>query len=277
MKQICREFDTKRNDILEKYNQMKRILIALLSCLFLLIGIESACAETLKIASIDWCPQLCSGKKYAGYVTDTVKTIFKKSPYELEIKTYPWSRSIYMVRNGDAHALLAPARAEAPDLLYPENKIGIQRMCFFTKAGSEWKYSGIESLKDLQIGIATDSSVEELNSYISQNKRQFQFMPYNNTYVEKSLKKLDKGRFDTFLFTYNTTMYKMRELGKKVRPAGCVSSANIYMAFSPDKSQTARIQRMMKYFDEKMSELKRSGKIGQIMNSYSLEDWQKFE
>ncbi len=243
---------------------------------FLTIGINFVSAETLRVVSIDWCPQLCPEKEYAGYVIDTVKIIFKESPYELEIETYPWSRSIKMVRNGSAHAILSPARKEAPDLLFPENEIGIQRMCFFTKADSEWNYSGIESLENLKIGIANDTSIEELNHYIALNNNQFDFMPYNGTYIHRSLKKLDAGRFDAFLFTYNTVIYEMKTLTveNKYRLAGCVSSANIYMAFTPDKSQTASIQRMIKYFDKKMGDLKKGYKIEQIMNRYGLKSWQ---
>ncbi len=246
-------------------------------CLFLLLEISSVCAETLKIAAIDWCPQLCSNNQDAGYVTDTVNQIFKDSPYELDITTYPWSRAIHLVRHGEAHALLSPARAEAPDLLYPENEIGIQRMCFFTKADSQWSYSGIESLNGMRIGIAYDTSIEELNSYVKANKRQFVFSPYNETYIGRSLKMLDYGRFDTFLFTYNSTVYEMKMNGAadNYRSAGCVSTAKIFMAFSPHKSKKNLVHRLMSYFDEKMTGLKNSGLIEQIMNRYVLEDWQK--
>ena len=260
--------------------KMNKILLVAFSCFFLIIRINSPLrAEPLKIVSIDWCPQLCPESEYDGYVIDTVKMIFKKSPYELKIKTYPWSRAIKLVRDGKAHAILSPARMEAPDLLFPENEIGIQKMCFFTKMESKWEYSGIESLGNLKIGIAYDTSIEELNSYIAQNSDQFDFMPYNGTYIVNSLKKLDAGRFDTFLFTHNTTLYEMKMLGmeNKYRLAGCVSSAKIYMAFSPEKSQTSRVERMIKYFDKKIAELKRGNKITQIMRRYDLEDWQEIK
>lgn len=254
---------------------MKKVLFVFVY-IFFIIGLNFIHAETLKIASIDWCPQLCPGKEKAGYITDTVNEIFEGSPYKADIKTYPWTRAILLARKGDVHALLSPAKAEAPELLYPENGIGVQRMCFFTKADSQWNYSGIESLRNLKIGIAYDTSVEELNSYLTQNREQFDFMPYNGTYVSKSLRKLDAGRYDMFLFTHNSVVYEMRNLGaeKNYRCAGCVFSAKVYMAFSPAESQRARVQEMMKYFDKRMDELKISGRIEQIMNRYGLEDWQ---
>jgi len=49
------------------------------------------------------------------------------------------------------------------------------------------------------------------------------------------LKKLQHNRFDTFLFTKNSTIYKINSLNlsKLYKIAGCVSSANIYVAFIP--------------------------------------------
>ncbi len=255
---------------------MKKLLCLLTLILF--IGTLRAAAETLPIASIDWCPQICPGQEHPGYVVDIAHKIFEGSPYELEINFYPWTRAIYMTRNGSAQALLSPAKAEAPDLLYPEHEIGIQRMCFFTKATVPWEYSGVESLNGLKIGIPRDASTEELNSYVEQHKKQFLSMTYDDMYIERSLKILDLGRIDAFLMTYNTTVYtlKLRAVAQAYRLAGCVSSAKIYMAFSPAESQRAQVQELMTYFDEKMLELKISGQLEHIMNRYGLEDWQKY-
>lgn len=244
-------------------------------CLFLTLFCQSSvilAVESLKIASIDWCPQLCASGEQEGYVKDIVQLVFKGSPYQIQITDYPWSRSILLVRNGDAQALLSPAKAEAPSLLYPQYEVGVQRMCFFTHRRSTWEYSGVSSLIDLQIGIATDTSVEELNSFIVSHKKQFQFMPYTGTYVQKSVRKLIQGRMDAFLFTRNTTLYELSKLKAQdqIREAGCVSEAKIYMAFSPDNKQREKVEKMMKFFDQRMSQLKAQGEIEKIMQNYGL-------
>lgn len=242
--------------------------------LFFVCGMNEA-AE-LNIASIDWCPQLCVGSKAAGYITDTVMMAFLDSEYTLDIQTYPWSRSIKMVEVGKKHALLSPAKKEAPNLIYPRNEVGIQRMCFFTTKSSKWSFDGLGSLKGLSIGIASNTSVEELTSYVTANDQQFQYMPYNESYIEKSLKKLKAKRIDSFLFTYNSTQYKMMQMGvaKDYRVAGCISQAKVYLAFSPTNSLNTK--KMIEYFDLKMDQLKASGAIKKIMESYGLENWQQF-
>ncbi|WP_394251931.1 hypothetical protein [Vibrio profundi] len=130
----------------------------------------TANAEVIKINAIDWCPQLCADNDKPGYVMDTVKLVFEGSPYEIEAKTYPWTRAILGVYNGKSHALLSPAKNEAPKLRYPQHAIGVQRMCFFTSVDSEWYYQGLSSLKNLKIGIAYDTSIAKLNDYVSLNR-----------------------------------------------------------------------------------------------------------
>jgi len=43
----------------------------------------------LKIAAIDWCPQICPGKTDPGYIIDIVEELFRSSPYEPVISIYP--------------------------------------------------------------------------------------------------------------------------------------------------------------------------------------------
>ena len=262
------------DNVMNRMNAFKNIVATLaLSTLAF-----SSNAEPLRVSTIDWCPQICPEGKLPGYVIETAQKIFKDSPYELSTKDFPWTRAIKLVEDGENHALLSPAKAEAPKLLFPKHEIGIQRMCFFTQKESSWQYTGLASLKGLKIGVANDTSIEELNEYMNNNKKQFGVLPYNNTYIKKSIKKLEANRIDTFIFTYNSTVYEMHERGvfNKYRSAGCVSVAKIYMAFTPDTSKTASVEKMMQYFDSKMEALKKSGDIKTIMKRYGLEDWQTF-
>jgi len=232
-------------------------------------------AKVVNIASIDWCPQLCPKEHKDGYIIDILKIIFKNSPYTLNIKSYPWSRSIAMTKRGQVLALLSPAKAEAPNLTYPKLEVGKQMMCFFANKKSSWMYEGTKSLKNLKIGIASDTSIEELNEYVNNNSKQFQFIPYSQSYIEQSIKKLQNNRFDAFLFTKNSTIYKINSMGLKnqFKIAGCVSSANIYMAFTANEKFKKEVNEVIEYFDKKMYELKKTKVIGNIMQNYGLTLW----
>jgi len=228
--------------------------------------------ESLIISSIDWCPQLCDNDSQRGYVMDIVDAIFKDSPYTLEVENFPWTRAIRLVENGRSHALLAPTREEAPNLKFPEQEIGLQRMCFFTKSSSEWAYTGEDSLKGLTIGLAQDTYIDELSEYIEKNEKQFDYIPYSDGYLTSSFKKLTFNRIDTFVFTYNSTRYEINRnnLEFDYKEAGCFPENKIYMAFSPNEKNEDYIDDMIVYFDSKMVALKKSDEINEIMSNYGL-------
>jgi ABC-type amino acid transport substrate-binding protein len=145
-------------------------------------------------------------------------------------------------------------------------------MCFFTEKESKWKYTGTASLKGLQIGIATDTSIEELNSYVIENPIQFQFQPYHERYIVQNAGKLKKKRIDTFLFTKNSTIYELKKakLWHLYKETGCVSNAKIYMAFSPNGRLKAKVLKLIKHFDEQMDYLKQTDFTKRVMTSYQL-------
>lgn len=246
--------------------------IRLLSLCVMLFFNFSAVAETIKVAAIDWCPQICPDGEKKGYVVDYINEIYKDSGYSLDIQYFPWSRAIRQVLTGKVDALLSPAKAEAPSLRYPQHEVGIQRMCFFTAANSSWQYQGTHSLKGMQVGIAIDTSIEELNEYVEKNLNQFQYQPYHERYIEQNAGKLDKARIDTFLFTRNSTIYELTKMGmwKNYREAGCTSEAKIYMAFSPESSLKKKTNGMIKHFDSRASKLTKEDFLATLLQSYQL-------
>ena len=83
-----------------------------------------ASSQTLTIAAIDWCPQLCptsdltlqTNKEKPDFIINIVNEIFKDCEFDLKIDYYPWSRAIKLVKEGKVSVLLSPAKAEAPSL-----------------------------------------------------------------------------------------------------------------------------------------------------------------
>jgi len=239
--------------------------------LFACISVQ---AKTIRVAAIDWCPQICVDGQQEGYVMDLVREIYKDTGYRLDIQYLPWSRAIKYVLSGKADALLSPAKAEAPDLIYPEYEVGEQKMCFYTRKESDWHYTGPDSLANMQIGIAMDSSIEELNDYVQEHLEQFQFQPYHDRYLIQNAHKLDKNRMDAFLFTRNSTKYILSRANEwwKYREAGCVSTASIYMAFTPAKHLEKEIREMLKVFERRMQEIHETRFTRDLLERYGLSD-----
>ncbi|MDO6444610.1 transporter substrate-binding domain-containing protein [Colwellia sp. 1_MG-2023] len=226
----------------------------------------------LSIASIDWCPQICPKEVNKGYVQDIVELIYASEKYQLEIHSMPWSRAIKMVDEGKYDALLAPAKDEAPTLIYPSIPIGKQQMCFFVSNASNWLYKGPKSLSSLSIGVAQDTSLEELNEFQASNEKQFQYLPYLDRYVYQSAMMLLKGRIDTFLFTRNTTLFELKQtnLDNQIREAGCLNKSNIYIAFTPSLEKSLKVMSLIKFFEQEMTKYNVNGDVDKIMSKYGI-------
>jgi len=254
---------------------MQPIVILITSLIINFSSASLAIAENIHVAAIDWCPQLCTDENKPGYVNEIAELIFKGSQYNLLIETFSWSRAIHQVKVGESFALLSPAKAEAPSLIYPDNEIGVQRMCFFIPKSNEWRYKNLESLKKLRIGIASDASIEILNPYINDSEFNFQSMHYDLDFIAKNIKMIGANRLDAFIFTQNTTQYKLNEMGIKQDyvNAGCVSEEKIYMALTNNKVQSDKVDAFKRFFDEKITDLYNSGEINKILNKYQVSPW----
>jgi len=240
--------------------------------LFLLFHIQTAQAKTVKIAAIDWCPQICINETKPGYTVELIKKIFEDSEYTIEIDIFPWTRAIKYVSEGRYDALLAPAKKEAPHLIFPDFPVGYQEMCFFTDVKNTWQYKNEQSLQGMQIGIANDTSIEELNGYIQKHPEHFQFQPYHERFVAQNVHKLFKKRIDAFIFTKNTTLHELKKenVHNKIRNAGCVSKAEIFIAFTPITPKKTYITNVMNYFNNRMAILVKSGDIKIIHDKYGI-------
>jgi len=241
--------------------------------------VRSLSAKTIHIAAIDWCPQLCplegtSGfpNEHPGYLLELAQEVFKGSGYELEVKVYPWSRAIHMVQNGKALALLAPAKEEAPGLVYPLQAIGTQKMCFFTRADSQWQYDGLADLNDQSIGALYDAELGEVRPYFDEHRGQFTLISVDNDYVHRGLKMLAAKRLDSFIFPYAATQYVIKSTLKAehFKIAGCLTPSDVFMAFTPKSEEQGQVGVLQRLFDRRIQQLEQSGYIAALLSRYGL-------
>jgi len=236
-------------------------------------------AKTIHVAAIDWCPLLCPYENTSGfpderpgYLFELAQEVFKGSGYELEVRVYPWSRAIHMVQNGKALALLAPAKEEAPDLVYPAQAIGTQKMCFFTRADSQWQYGGLADLKGQSIGALYDAELGEVRPYFNEHRQQFSLISVDSDYVHRGLRMLTAKRIDSFIFPYAATQYVINTTlnPELFKIAGCLASSDIFMAFTPRGEKQGQVRVLKHLFDQRIQQLEQSGYIAELLARYGL-------
>lgn len=229
----------------------------------------------IKIAQVDWCPQICIYKERPGYIIEILEAAFADSEFDLIYSTYSWSRGISHTTNGETIGLLAAAPKETPGLIFPRHPIGVQQACFYTLPDSEWRYTTLNSMDNVRIGLPNHISLEELNDYQKEHPAQFHLQASTPRYIELSINMLERGRLDTFVFFRNTVIYHMQTNNTpgRIQSAGCVSATPVYIVFTPAEHSKTLGDRVRAHYDMRYPELKKSGTITRIMTAYGLPDW----
>ena len=251
------------------------IIKLLLASIFLLSTLSHA--NTVTIRADEWYPiNGVPGAKNPGYMIELAQIILAKHGHTVEYRSMPWERSLLEVRRGSFDCVVGAYKEDAPDFVFPDNAWGSIESTFYVKNDNTWKYTGIDSVKNIVIGaIGGYAYSEEFDAYIKQNKgnRNVQVINANNA-LEQNIKKLLLGRIGAIIESHLVMEAKLKSMNAtdKVKSAGIlVKAENMYIACSPAKSTS---KEYVKLFSEGIKELRATGKLKEILDKYGLKDWQ---
>ena len=231
-------------------------------------------AETIRMATIDFCPFTCNpdfegGKE--GFMTDVVRYALKNAGYNLEVIMLPYIRAVKQTRAGEVDGIVVVGKLFAPDLIYPEMPVVSQRVAFIVKKGTDWKYKGVNSLKTKTIGIVKGyhSVDEDLQNYLlgKENADKIQVI-YGLDTTERSIKKLLAKRIDIYLEGEISLFYALEKLGvrDKVVFAGFTDNAfDDYVGFSPECKKADELASLI---SRTITDLKKTGKLNDFLTPY---------
>ena len=234
------------------------------------LGLKGDEPKNIAVASIDWCPYICVGQEKPGILVEYVRKIFAGTPYNLSFTHMPWGRAIHETQMGSFQALLAPAKEEAPGLIYPKHPLGYQHMCLFTHSDDPWRYNGLNSLKGRRIVYVYDGYPASLEG--AQDLAVFYPMPYNEAFISRGVKMVLNQRTDTLLFTrYSTQQYlNLNGLADKMQVAGCVQRQAVYLAFTPSDSARETREALISLLDGKIETLQKENTFESLLRDYGL-------
>lgn len=242
------------------------------------------CAETdnntITVAADLWCPYNCDPESpRPGYMVEALKELFEEQGYRFRYMNLPWPRALREARLGRIDAVIGAARAEARGLLFPRYVLGLSETVLVARAGANMHYDGPESLKDIRLGVIARYSYDNngpLDGYI---KEQLERKSPNITEITSEhgqiqlLKMLFNNRLDAFIENRNVITFEAREMGvfDKIEMTAIETVVTVSMAFSPNKKG----QQLRSVFDRAFPEYRASGRFGQILQKYGLNDWRE--
>ncbi len=259
---------------------MKKAVVLCFVCwLIPMVGVRASAGETLVLAADNWCPYNCDpASDRPGYVVELARAIFHEHAMTIDYQQISWSRSLQLARAGQVNGLIGVTPREAPELVFPEEPVGVSHNSYWTVKSSHWRYNGPRSLDNLQVGVIQQYDYgEPLNTYLNDpaNRSHVQWVSGPNALVQ-NLKKLAASRVDVVVEDEAVVRYMARKTGLLVRfrLAGVERSTrgedDVYLAFS---SRDPHARQHARTLDTGIRALRRSGQLAHILARYGLRDW----
>lgn len=261
--------------IREKKRMMKKGILVLWVFFLCLGAAPGVYSDTITLVADTWCPYNCEpGADLPGFMVEIAETIFKKRGHAIEYKVTPWTRAIQDVRTGKSDGLIGPGKEDAPDFVFPTEKVALMKNVFYGKKGLSWKYTGIDSLKEKTLGVVKGYTyTDEIDGYIKENEKMSQLVQVTSgeNVLASNVKKLLAGRIDLILEDANVMQYHLKKnaLEKEVVEVGELAADDLYIAFSPSNPLSRSYAEMI---SEGMILLRKSGELKEILEKYGIRE-----
>lgn len=222
----------------------------------------------------EYCPFMCTESE-SGFTVDTIKAIFPKARFV----PLPWSTSVAQVRKGKIQGIMAPAKSEVPDLIYPEEEVASQNECFYTHRDNPWRYRDFDSFKGASTLVFNGWSHEKmLNEHFGKEAYQnlFHSIRWDEKLTQRSLSMLAKKRIDAFWFESSMFGYFAANNPEKTADlinAGCIETHPLYIGFSPKNEALSK--QLAEHYDRKIQQLRTSGELQAILDRYNVKNWRR--
>ena len=251
------------------------MLLRLSFFIMLVFSVHSLTADEIVLVADEWCPYNCGPKnKNPGFMVEIAKYAFAKEGHKVIYRTVPWARAIEMVREGRHQGIIGTGRAETPDFIFPDIELGRATHTFYTRRDFPWKYNGLDSLKEIDLGVIDQYSHGNLyKDYIKPNEGSINIQVIGGEDgLTRNIKKLSYGRIDALVEDKTAFQYELFSTNTKndFSDAGVAYSEDVFIAFSPKIKESKAYAKIL---DNGMQELRESGKLEQILNKYGVQDW----
>jgi polar amino acid transport system substrate-binding protein len=249
--------------------------ITLFSLCFSLFIAGQGFAEEKKytFAADYWCPYNCHPTApQPGYIVNILESVFGKK--KIEYSEINWARAIFETKNGNYNGIIAAGPNEAPGFIYTKHKVGMQTVCFFTRANSTLKINSVKDIEGYKLGVIKDYTYfHKLDAYIAEDSnKKFIVTHYGEKALSLMTKALFENKIDLFVETEDVLAYELKSNIASIKKHYCNPPGNLYIAFSPKLKNS---QELANQVDKGIDELIRTGKMDAILKQYGVKPWYK--
>jgi polar amino acid transport system substrate-binding protein len=234
-------------------------------------------ADVITLRADQWMPYNGDpNSAMPGYLIEIAKSAFEKAGHKMDYQIMNWERTVAWTRTGDIDCAVGATRDDDASLVFPQYSMGSNVTSIFVKKGNPWRFTNIEDLKKINLGvIGAYGYGEPLDSYIKDpaNAHFVQDVKGDNA-LEQNIRKLLSGRIDALVEAPPVIAYKLANLNMKdaLEDAGTPNTlADLYIACSPKKPNSAAY---VKLLEDELQRMRATGELKTLLDKYNVKDWQ---
>ncbi len=250
----------------------------LLAALLPAVASAAAPPTVVKLASDDWCPYICTAERriVGGLLVDLTEQIMATSGYRQEPVLLPLNRAVAMTESGALDGVYAPA---ADQRLSPSEPLLFSRACFYTRADSTWKYTGMDSLRTLRVGAIKDYGYDggPFDDYLAAAGKRAAGNLELNVGVnasETNIRKMLRGRYPVAIEHEAVMNYLMHIQTavphEPIRQAGCLDK-KLALVIGIGKNNPAAPE-LLRAVNDGVKSMRASGALQRLKKRYGIED-----
>lgn len=250
----------------------KTMLLAIFVCVIGFAGICQA-AEQVTFAADAWQPFSGEPGEKPGSMVEIAKAVFEDAGYTVQYSLLPWKRVLADVTKGKLDGAVGAGIEDGLEV--PSEPVVMCTTDFFVVKKSAWRYTGIPSLDTVSIAVAEGyTHGEPIDAYIAKHTGSSKIQAAGgDAPLVTNIRKLMAGRVDAVLETPAVFWDTVARMGLAkndfVHAGTAVVLTPFYIGFSPND----RGRKLAAVFDEKMAELRKSGRLAKILERYGMTDW----
>lgn len=137
--------------------------LAVIALLTACTGLMAEDGDPVRITNGEWPPYLGENEPDYGIASKIVSRAFEHAGYEIEYGFFPWSRSLYMAREGDwdGTAVWLPS-AEREEDFHISDPVLVTRYVFFHRRDHDFEWDMVADLAGYRIGVTQDYDYGEV-------------------------------------------------------------------------------------------------------------------
>jgi len=232
-------------------------------------------AKKILVVADPWCPYNCDQSSHdLGFMVDVAREVLSAHGYEVSYLNMPWLDAMRASRSGQADAVIGAGPSEAKDMVLAGEPLGQNKTCLYTRSDDPYQYRPGQSLKGRRLGVASGYLYGDgLDQYIDANRAEYnlvQFAGGTKPLLENYRKLVDR-RIDTVVENFLVMEFSVRKYRLTgVKLAGCDEASTLHIAFSPKRADSGHLAELI---NQGVRDLRRSGRLKEILARYNTTDW----